>query len=115
MEIINIYPENASKKMRYDLTSNPKNQKLSTCEGQVLEIVAWCRYSDVDPKTGEVRELFSLQTHEGEVYATNSASVWREFSRMVDMFGPDGITAIEVSSGTSKNGRKFYTVSYAGE
>ena len=115
MEILRIYPENATKKQRYDLTCNPRNQKLSLCEGQRLEIAAWCRYSDVDGKTGELRELFSIQTPEGEVYATNSPTAWREFERMVDMFGSDGVTAIEVTSGTSKNGRKFFTVVYAGE
>ena len=115
MEIIKIFPENASKKQMYDLTCNPNNQKMSLCEGQRLEIAAWCRYVDADAKTGEARELFSIQTPEGEVYATNSPTVWREFERMVDMFGPDGVTAIEVTSGTSKNGRKFFTVAYAGE
>lgn len=115
MEILKIYPENASKKQRYDLTCNPNNQKLSLCEGQRLEVSAWCRYVDVDGKTGEARELFSLQTPEGEVYATNSPTAWREFERMVDMFGPDGVTAVEVTSGVSKNGRKFFTLVYAGE
>lgn len=115
MEILNIYPENATNKQRYDLTCNPMNQKLSVCEGQTLEIAAWCRYQDVDSKTGELRELFSIQTPEGEVYATNSPTVWREFERMVDMFGADGVTAIAVTSGQSKNGRKFFTVVYAGE
>ncbi len=115
MEIIRIYPENASKKQVYDLTMNPKNQKLSICEGQRLEIRAWCRYADVDEDSGELRELFSIQTPEGEVYASNSPTVWREFEKMVDIFGPDGVTAIDVVSGESKNGRKFFTVCYAGE
>ena len=115
MEILRIYPENASKKQKYDLTCNPNNQKLSLREGQRLEVAAWCRYTDADSKTGEARELFSIQTPEGEVYATNSPTVWREFERMVDMFGPDGVTAIELTSGTSKNGRKFFTVAYAGD
>lgn len=115
MEIITIYPQDASNKTKYDLTCNPKNQKMSLCEGQRLEIAAWCRYSDVNGKTGEMHELFSLQTPEGEVYATNSPNIWQEFSRMVDMFGPDGVTAIEIVSGTSKNGRKYYTAVYAGD
>lgn len=115
MEILKMYPENPTKKQMYDLTCNPNNQKMSLCEGQTLEIAAWCRYVDADAKNGEARELFSIQTPEGEVYATNSPTVWREFERMVDMFGPDGVTAIQVTSGTSKNGRKFFTVAYAGE
>ena len=115
MEILRIYPENASKKQRYDLTMNPKNQKMSLCEGQRLEIAGWCHYVDADAKSGEARELFSIQTPEGEVYATNSPTAWREFERMVDVFGPDGVSAVEVTSGTSKNGRKFITLVYAGE
>ena len=115
MEIIKIYPENATKKQRYDLTSNPTAQKMSTCEGQVLDVAAWCRYMDANGQTGEATELFSVMTPEGETYTTNSATVMREFDRMVDLFGPDGVTAIEVTSGTSKNGRKFFTIVYAGE
>lgn len=114
MEIKAIYPESAGKKLRYDLTCKPTNQRLSTCEGQVLEVAAWCHFTDVNQKTGELQELLSIQTPEGEVYTSNSATVLGEFLLMVDMFGPDGVDAVEVQSGTSKAGRKFFTLVYAG-
>ena len=115
MEIRRIYPKDASKKTMYDLTCSPKVQKLSLCDGQILDIKAWCSYVDADVKTGEARELLAIQTPEGEVYATNSPTTLRDFFRMVDMFGDDGVTAVEVVSAKSKNGRTFYTVVYAGD
>lgn len=115
MKINRIYPENASRKQQYDLTSNPTNRKLSICEGQRLDVAAWCLYEDVDVKTGELRELLSIATPEHEIYCTNSVTCIREFTRMLDLFGDDGVTAIEVVGGESKNGRRFFTVVYAGE
>lgn len=115
MNIIQIYPENAGKRQRYDLTCRPVNQRLSTCEGQVLDVAAWCLYEDEDRKNGEIRRLLSIETPEGEVYTSNSSTVISEFLKLVDMFGADGVEAVEIISGMSKNGRKYYTVAYAGE
>ena len=113
MTILKSYPETLSKKDLYNLTMCPKTQKMTTAKGSILEVAAWCLYDDVD-KEGEVRRVLSIQTPEGEIFATNSATFQDDFQRMVDLF--DGVvSAIEVISGTSKGGREFIDCSYAGE
>lgn len=54
-------------------------------------------------------------TPEGEVFGTNSATFIDDFEKMAALFGPGGVDAIEVVSGTSKAGREFITCAYAGE
>jgi len=113
MTILKSYPETLSKKALYNLTMSPKTQKMTTAKGSTLEVAAWCLYDDVD-KEGEVRRVLSIQTPEGEIFATNSATFQDDFLRMVDLF--DGVvSAIEVISGTSKGGREFIDCAYAGE
>ena len=114
MNIIKTIPEELSKKALYDLTMSPKSRKMSECEGSVLEIKAACIYADTD-RNGELRTVLSVLTPEGEIFATNSPTFREDFERMVDLFGPDGVTAIEIISGTSKAGRKFFTCAYAGD
>lgn len=115
MNIVKIFPETASKKQRYDLTMSPKMQNMKLLKGSKLEVAAWCKYEDVDAKTGEVRPILSILSPEGEVFGTNSATFIGDFESMVDMFGEDGVDVIEVVSGTSKAGREFITCAYAGE
>lgn len=115
MNIVKLYPEDASKKTRYNLTMSPKMQNMKSIKGSVLEVSAWCKYEDVDVKTGEVRPILSIETPEGEVFGTNSATFISDFEAMVDMFGEGGVDALEIISGTSKAGREFITCAYAGE
>lgn len=114
MNIIKTYPEEISNKQLYNLTMSPKTQKMKDAKGTTLEVSAYCVYEDVD-KNGEVRTVLAILTPEGETFATNSATFQADFDRMIDMFGPAGITAIEVISGHSKAGREFITCGYAGE
>lgn len=114
MKIIKTYPEELTNKKLYDLTLSPKIQKMSENEGAVLEVAAYCFYEDED-SDGKSRPLLSVLTPDGESFATNSATFKEDFQRMIDMFGPAGVTAIEIISGTSKAGRKFITCAYAGE
>ena len=114
MRIINTYPEELSNKKVYDLTLSPKIQKMSENEGTILEVAAYCFYEDED-SDGKSRKLLSVLTPEGESFATNSSTFMEDFQRMIDVFGPAGVTAIEIISGTSKAGRRFITCAYAGE
>lgn len=115
MTITQIFPENASKGTIYNLTMSPKMKQMRTLKGSRVEIAAWCIYEDTNAKTGELQPILSIQTPEGEVFGTNSATMQADFLRMVDVFGADGIGAIEIISGTSKAGREYITCSYAGE
>ena len=115
MNIVTIYPETPSKKVTYALTMSPKMRNMKELKGSTLEVSAWCKYEDVDAKTGELRQILSVMTPEGEVFGTNSATFIDDFEKMVQLFGADGVDAIEVVSGTSKAGREFITCAYAGE
>lgn len=115
MNIVRIYPENPGKKTTYALTMSPKMRNMKELKGSVLEVAAWCKYEDVDAKTGELRPILSIMSPEGEVFGTNSATFIDDFEKMADMFGADGVDAVEIISGTSKAGREFITCAYAGE
>lgn len=115
MNILKIFPEDASKKTRYDLTMSPKMGNMKSLKGSTLEVAAWCKYEDLDAKTGELRPILTIKTPEGEVYGTNSATFIADFEAMTDMFGPGGVDVLEIISGTSKAGREFITCAYAGE
>ena len=99
----------------YRLTRSPKTQKVSECVGQRLEIEAWCVYQDVDKKTGEMKEVLTLVTPEGEVFGTNSPTFIESFLDMWEMFEQAGETvhAVNVLTGTSKAGREFVICDYA--
>ena len=115
MNILKIFPEDASKKTRYDLTMSPKMGNMKSLKGSTLEVAAWCKYEDLDSKIGELRPILTIRTPEGEVYGTNSATFIADFEAMTDMFGPGGVDVLEIISGTSKAGREFITCAYAGE
>ncbi len=115
MNIVRIYPETPGKKTTYALTMSPKMRNMKELKGSVLEVAAWCKYEDVDAKTGELRPILSIMSPEGEVFGTNSATFIDDFEKMADMFGADGVDAVEIISGTSKAGREFITCAYAGE
>jgi len=115
MRIIKTIPEEITNKQLYNLTMSPKIQKMSEQRGSVIEIAAVCVYEDVDKKTGELHEVMSIMTPDGEIFATNSATFMGDFAAMCDMFGDTGVTAIEVITGTSKAGREYITCAYAGD
>lgn len=99
----------------YLLTMSPDAQSVKNLEGARIEIDAYIVYEDVDKKTGEIKELLAILTPEREVIATNSATFKNDFRKMWTLFQEMGepLKAIEVISGTSKSGRKYYTCKYA--
>lgn len=113
MNIIKSYPEDMSKKTVYQLTMSPETRKMKDAKGTKLEVSAWCQYRDTDQE-GNDRDVLAILTPEGETYASNSPTFADDFFRMVELFGPDGVDAIKVISGTSKAGREFITCAYAG-
>lgn len=99
----------------YNLTMNPKTQKMKDVKGQRIEISAWAIYEDVSKKTGEVQEILAIVNHEGEVFATNSPTFINDFVNMIELFTSMGeiVPAIVVESGTSKAGREFISCVYS--
>ena len=108
MEIIKQYPQDMSNRQAYKMMKSPEVKKMSDADGSVLEVAAWVKYTDVDQKTGEVKEILTLETVDGEMFGTVSNTFQREFNDIVEFFGED-VGAIKVTSGTSKAGRNFIT------
>jgi hypothetical protein len=109
--------------LTYKLTRSPEVQKLSTLSGQRIDVIHYCIYEDEKPdrKTGEIKAttIIALMTREGEIFASNSATVREEFLNMLDIFGEDldkegGYIPVKIIEGVSKNNRTFFTCTYAG-
>lgn len=107
--------KNLTPKEIYNLTMSPATQKMKSVIGQRIEISAWAIYEDVNKKTGEVQEVLSIITPEGETFATNSPTFKEDFSNMFQLFRDMGeeVHTITVTSGTSKAGREFITCTYS--
>lgn len=108
MEVTKKFPENMDARTQYKLIKSPETKKMSDAVDSVLEVKAWMSYSDVDSKTGEVREILAIETVDGELFGTISATFRREFADIVNFFGDD-VGAIKVVGGKSKAGRDFIT------
>lgn len=108
MEVIRKFPETMDAGTVYKMMKSPDVKKMSDAEDSILEVKSWLKYSDVDSKTGEVKEILTLETVDGKMFGTVSDTFKREFEDMVSFFGDD-VGAIRVIGGTSKAGRKFIT------
>ena len=99
----------------YKLTMSKNTQKLSDCDGQVIELKAWAAYEDADFKTQEVKQILSLLTEEGETLATISDTFRRDFLSIVELCEAYGqeLKKIRIVTVTSKNNRKFVTCELA--
>ncbi len=110
MELIKAFPEDLDKRTIYKMMKSPEVKRMSDADGSVLEVKAWITYSDADNRTGETREILTILTEDGELFATVSGVFQREFKDIVKYFGED-VGAIKISSGKSKAGRQFLTCS----
>ena len=108
MEVTKKFPENMDKRTAYKLMKSPETKKMSDAVDSVLEVRSWMDYSDVDSKTGEIREILAIETVDGEIFGTISPTFRREFADIVNFFGED-VGAIKVVGGQSKSGRDFIT------
>lgn len=103
--------EGLSKKGIYDLTRSPKIKKLSDAVGSVLPVSAYAIYLD-EKNDGDAVQILSIQTDDGSVYATNSATANTEFETILDIMGQDPFS-VEIIRGTSKAGREYITLALA--
>ena len=108
MEVIKKFPEDMNVRTAYKMMKSPDVKKMSDAEDSILEVKSWVRYSDIDTETGEVKEILTIETVDGEMFGTISDTFKREFDDIVSFFGKD-VGAIKVIGGTSKAGRKFIT------
>lgn len=98
---------------QYLMTIGPKIMKLSSLQGSVVEIEAYCYFIDTD-SDGKETELLSIMTPGKEVYATNSKAFLHSFRDIIDCFGRDGFSKVLVDSGVSKAGRTYIIAGYVG-
>lgn len=110
MELIKAFPAELDQRTIYKMMKSPDVKKMSDAEGSILEVAAWVAYNDVDSRTGEIREILTIQTTDGEMFGTVSGVFQREFKDIVKFFGDD-VGSIKVISGKSKAGRNFITCS----
>ena len=108
MDIVKKFPENMDARTQYKLMKSPMVKKMSDAVDSVLEVKSWIAYTDADSKTGEMREILTIETLDGEMFGTVSATFRREFADIVSFFGED-VGAIQIVGGKSKAGRDFIT------
>lgn len=108
MNVVAKFPADMDTRTQYKLMHSPEVKKMSEAVDSILEVKAWLAYTDTDSKTGEEREILALQTVDGELFGTVSATFRREFADIVKFFGDD-VGAIKVIGGKSKAGRNFIT------
>lgn len=109
MKTLKQYPETMDSKMKYDLMRSPKMQKISLCKGQVIDVDAFVLREDENAK-GEITEVLSIKTPEGELYATNSGTFIREFKAVLECTEPP--FSVEVIGGMSRAERPFVTCAW---
>lgn len=101
---------------QYQLTMSPKIQRIKDCTGQRFEVAKWCIYEDLDKKSGETKEILSMMTPEGEVFATNSDTFKSDFESILSLLEGAGMAgtlfSLEVITGKSKAGRDFFTCAF---
>lgn len=96
-----------TKKEMYQLTMSPKIQKISDNKGVVIDVVAYCFYTD-EKSDGKSVDILSIMGDDGTVYATNSPTFRDDFERICEIMDGEDFS-VEVISGIAKSGREFVT------
>lgn len=108
MEAVKFFPQDMDPRTQYKMMKSPAVKKMSDAVESILEVKSWIAYTDIDSKTGEQREILAIETKDGEMFGTVSATFRREFYDIVKFFGDD-VGAIRVIGGKSKAGRDYIT------
>ena len=92
------YPKTLEKKDLYSLIESPEIRKMKDAIGTELLVKAFVLREDGD------QLITSIMDQSGEVFATNSKTVYKSMMRLLDI----GIPAkLEVITGTSRAGRTY--------
>ena len=108
MEVIKKFPENIDGRTLYKMMKSPEVKKMSDAVDSILEVKNWVLYNDPDSKTGEEKEILSIETIDGEIFGTISGTFKTEFADITKFFG-DNVGAIKIIGGKSKSGRNYIT------
>lgn len=96
-----------TKKEIFQMTMSQKIQKISDNKGVVIDVAAFCFFTD-EKSDGESVDILSVMGDDGSVYATNSPTFQEDFTRLVEIMDGEDFS-IEVISGIAKSGREFVT------
>lgn len=112
MEIIRVKPESLldSPVERYTITTAPAHN-LAKIEVESIRVSAWALFKDGDGE--RAREVLAIQSDDGAIYRTISATFKKSFINIVDNFAEYPLVA--VVHGTSKNGRDYIDCVLVGE
>lgn len=100
-----------SKAEIYHLAKSADIRKMSDAIGSTLEVDCFILYED-ENNNGEMQEVVSIRTVDGETYATNSKSACDCMHDILDVFDPADVKKVKVLAGTSKNNRKFIMLAW---
>lgn len=105
--------EGLTAKEKYALSYNADIEKMSDHVGEIVDVDKFLMYED--EQGDDVATILSFLTSEGKVYATNSPTFIRDFTRIAQLFAEDGeeLPQIKIFGGTSKNDREFIACSVA--
>lgn len=109
MEVVKT-SESMSPITTYLLTKSPAREKISAHDGDVIRVVGYAIYTDVDARGNENR-LLSLLADDNRVYTTSSATCIRDMNDILNAGvepSKDSPACIGIRSGMSKNNRTFY-------
>ena len=107
MSTITKTNKDLNKKEVYQMTKSPKIQKMSNNKGEVIDVAAYCFYTE-EKNDGKSVDIVSIMDNDGAVYATNSPTFMSDFEDICDIMEGEDFS-IEIISGTSKAGREFIT------
>ena len=99
----------------YSLTKGNNVRKMADFEGEVLDVLKYVLYKDINGQ-GEETVVLALETVAGAKIATNSKTFIRNFADILAMYaeaGEDAPTRFIVGSGTSRSGRHYLTCDIA--
>lgn len=106
--------EGLTAKEKYALSYNAGIERMSDHVGERVTIDKFLMYED-ENNEGEIQTVLSIMTETGEIYATNSPTFVRDFTRIAELFAEaeEELPEIMIYGGTSKNGRDFIACSVA--
>ena len=103
MEVIKKFPETMDARTQFKMMKSPEVKRMLDAEDSILEVKSWLLYREDSEYT-----VLTIETNDGEMFATVSESFRKAFDEIVAFFG-DNVGALKVISGTSKAGRKYIT------
>lgn len=109
MKVLQTSTETITKLDTFKMTQGSQIQKVSDNNGKMITPSKWIVYEDVDKKNpDQVNTILSVMDTDGNVYATNSKT-FREMFLNIEQIMEGEQYDLLIVSGTSKNGRTFYT------